>query len=130
MKLPHLDQLVPLDRGDAGVLAKALAVLVRDVTHATKPVSYMQAITLPALAALTKKLATVHHREQERPVVPNKRPKPRNFRVSYDQMAVLMHSRAPLHYCGLDDIEQLQLQVVLGKFHQKSLNLSTWIKFS
>jgi hypothetical protein len=121
MKLPHLDQRVPLDRGDAGILAKALAVLVRDVTHA---------ICLPLMAALTKKLATVDAREQLQPLKPGKRPKPRNFRIPYDQLAVLMHHRSPLFYCGLDQVEMLQLQVVLGKFQQKALNIDNYIRFT
>jgi hypothetical protein len=130
MKLPHLDQLVPLDRGDAGVVAKALSVLVQDVTHATRPVTALEAIMLPALAALATRLVRVHQREQATPVRPGKRPKPRNFRLSYDQLAVLLHHRQSLFYCGLQEIEQLQLQVVIGKIQQKSLNLAHWIKFN
>ena len=130
MKLPHLDQLVPLERGEAGLLAKALAVLVRDVTQATRPVHVMDAITLPALATVATRLTRLHQREQLVPVRPGKRPKPRAFRVSYDQLAVLLHCRVALFYTGLEGYEQLQLQVVLGKFQQQSLNLTHFIRFT
>lgn len=130
MKLPHLDQLVPLERGEAGVLAEALAVLVRDVTQTAKPVNAMEAITLPAVAALATKLARLHQRELNAPVRPGRRPRPRHFRVSYDQLAVLLHYRGVLHYCGLGEVELLQLQAALGRFQQQSLNLEHLIRFS
>ena len=130
MKLPHLDQLVPLERGDAGVLAKALAVLVRDVTQAKRPVSKLEALLLTPLAGLTKKLVQIHQREQLAPPKPGRKAKPRNLRVTYDQMAVLMHYRHTLYFCGLEEWEYLQVQVVVGKFQQKSLNLAHFIKFS
>lgn len=130
MKLPHLDQLVLLERGEAGLLAKALAVLVRDVTQATRPVSMTTAIALPALATLATTLGRRHLREQLAPVRPGRRPKPRTFRISYDQLAVLLHYRVPMCYCGLNDTEQLQLRSVVGKFQQKALNLEHVIRFA
>ncbi|WP_310396017.1 hypothetical protein [Hymenobacter sp.] len=129
MKLPHLDQVVDLERGEAGLLAKALGVLVRDVTHAEQAVPYLEAIALPALATLATKLARLHQRELAAPPRPGQRPKPRRFRLSYDQLAVLLYYRLTLPYCELSRIEQLQLRVVVGKFHQQSLNLAQFFKF-
>lgn len=134
MKLPHLDQLVPLERGEAGLLARAVSVLVRDVTHAERPVPLVDAITLTPLAALGKNLARLHELEQRPPRTrPGRCPRllqsrPRLLRVPYDQLAVLMLHRLALPHCDLSTQEKLQLQVVLGKFQQKSLNLQHWIK--
>ncbi|WP_310391468.1 hypothetical protein [Hymenobacter sp.] len=129
MRLAHLDQFIELERGEAGLLAKALDVLVRDVTHAEQAVPYLEAITLPALATLATKLTRLHQRELAAPLRPGKRPKPRRFRVSYDQLAVLLYYRLSLPHCELSRIEQLQLRVVMGKFHQQSLNLAQFFKF-
>ncbi|HEX8659651.1 MAG TPA: hypothetical protein VF690_19065 [Hymenobacter sp.] len=130
MKLPHLDQLVPLERDDAGLLASALGVLVNDALLSPRPLPLFDAITLPALATMATKFAALHRREQANPPRPGKHPKPRQFRVSYDQMAVLMHYRQVFDYCGLGDYKQSRLRVVMGRFQQKSLNISDRIKFS
>ncbi|WP_201979307.1 hypothetical protein [Hymenobacter rubidus] len=123
MRLPALDQRVLLERGEAGVLAAALGVLVRDVTHATRPVPLLEAIALPALSTLATRLGRLHQRERAAPPRPGQRPRPRAFRVSYDQLAVLLHYRLCLPYCGLGALGQQQVQVVVGKFQQQALNL-------
>jgi hypothetical protein len=130
MKLPHLDQLVLLERGEAGLLARPLAVLVRDATQGRRPITAMQALTLTPLATLARRLLRVHQQEQLRPPKPGRRPAPRQVRVSYDQLVALLQDRASLYYCGLSALENQQMQVVVGKFHQKSLNLTRWIAIS
>ena len=130
MKLPHLDQLVPLERGEAGLLAKALTALVRELTYAQEPVPLVQMLTFTPLAALARKLHQLHLREQVTPVRPTRRPpKPRQLRVSYDQLVALMVHRARLCADGLSEEENLQVRVLVGKFQQKTLNLSQWIRF-
>ena len=126
MKLPHLDQLVPLERGEAGLLARAVAVLVRDVTQAQRPVPLVEMLTFAPLATLTKKLLHRHQREQ---LTPGSSAKLRPLRVSYDQLVALLLNHGALYHCDLSEEENLQLRGILGKFQQKSLNLSTWIKF-
>lgn len=127
MRLPHLDQLVPLARGEAGLLAQALAVLVRDVTHATRPVPAVELLTVGPLAALGRALLQRQLREQIDPVLGLGRP--RLLRVRYDQLAALRLHHAALFHCGLTEQENLQLVGVVGKFQQKALNLSHWVSF-
>ena len=132
MKLPHLDQLVPLERGEAGVLARAVAVLVRDVTHAETPVSGLQLLTLAPLASLARRLHQLHQREQLRPLRPlrpGRRPRPHQLRVSGYQLVALLHCRAALAYCGLSEEDSLLLPGIVGKFQQKSLNLTAYLHF-
>lgn len=129
MKLPHLDQIVLLERGEAGLLARAVAVLVRDVTRAKQPVSSAKMLAFAPLATLAKRLYQLHQREQLAPVRPGRRLKPQRLRVPYDQLLALLHHRWELSYCGLSAEETLLLPGIVGKFQQQSLNLSTWIKF-
>lgn len=127
MKLPHLDQIVLLERGEAGLLARAVAVLVQDVTQARRPVPYVEMLTFVPFCNLGKKLLQLHRREQLTPAKPFS--KPRQLRVTYDQLVALHHRSFALTYCNLSEGERLQLRAILGKFQQKSLNLSRWIRF-
>lgn len=129
MKLSHLDQTVLLERGEAGLLARAVAVLVQDVTQAKRPVPYLEMLTFAPFCNLGKKLLQHHRREQLTPARPKRFPKPKALRVPYDQLVALHLHRFALNYCNLSEAENLQLQVVLGKFQQQSLNLSQWIRF-
>ena len=136
MKLPHLDQLVPLERGEAGLLARAVQVLVDDVYKAERPVPALEVLLTLPLVPLLRNLVHRHQREQLRPPKPPKpgkrpkRPKPQNFRVRYDQLAALHVQRLALFHGGaLSAEENLQLQGVVGKFHRASLNLDQRIKF-
>jgi len=129
MRLPHLDQYVPLERGEAGLLARALALLVQDVTQATRPVPSLEMLTLAPFCNLGKELLKIHHREQLTPARPKRLLKPKQLRVPYDQLVALHHHRYALRYCTLSPEENLQLQVLLGKFQQKALNLGQWIRF-
>lgn len=128
MKLPHLDQLVPLERGEAGLLAGALAVLVQDATR-RPPMTGPQALKLAPLASLGRRLVQRHQQEQLRPLRRGQRPAARPVRVRFDELVALLDSRAALYYTGLTATEQLQLRVVLDRFHQKSLNLEQFIRF-
>lgn len=130
MKLPHLDQVVLLERGEAGLLARAVAVLVQDVTQAKRPVPYLEMLTFAPFCNLSKKLLQFHRREQLTPARPKHFPKPRHLRVSYNQLAALHHHRFALQYCNLSGAETLWLQAILGKFHQQMLNLSTRVRFT
>jgi hypothetical protein len=127
MRLPHLDQYVPLERGEAGLLARALALLVQNVTTAQRPVPYVEMLTFAPFCNLGKELLKIHRREQLTPAKPF--PKPKQLRVPYDQLAALHHHHFALHCCNLSPEENLLLQGILGKFHQKSLNLSQRIRF-
>lgn len=129
MKLPHLDQIVFLERGEAGLLARAVALLVQDVLAAKRPVPYLEMLTFAPLCQLGKKLLQHHRREQLTPARPRRFPKPRALRMPYDQLVALHHNRFALHYCNLSEQENLLLQAILGKFQQQSLNLGQWIRF-
>ncbi|MGI4866143.1 MAG: hypothetical protein ACRYFZ_19620 [Janthinobacterium lividum] len=128
--LPHLDRLVPLERGEAGLLARALAVLVRDVTHAAQPVPLVELLACGPLADLTRQLLQRHQREQLTPTRPGRRPRPWQLRVRYDQLAALLHSRYALGYCGLSAEENLLLRGIVGRFQQKALNGPQWLRSS
>lgn len=129
MRLPHLDQVVLLERGEAGLLARAVAVLVQDVTQAKRPVPYLEMLTFAPFCHLGKKLLQQHRREQLTPARPRRFPKPKQLRVTYDQLVALHLHRFALNYCDFSPEENLQLQAILGKFQQQSLNLSRWIRF-
>jgi len=62
-------------------------------------------------------------------VRPKRFPKPKALRVTYDQLVALHLNRFALNYCKLSEQENLQLQAILGKFQQQSLNLTRWIRF-
>lgn len=129
MKLPHLDQIVLLERGEAGLLARAVAVLVQDVTQAKRPVPYLEMLTFAPFCNLGKKLLQYHRREQLTPARPKRFPKPQQLRVPYDQLVALHLRRFSLNYCNLSEEENLRLQAILGKFQQQSLNLGRWVRF-
>lgn len=117
---------MPLERGEAGLLARAVAVLVRDVTHSQTPVPLVELLTFGPLARLATALLRRHQREL---LTPGPAPKPRPFRVPCDQLAALLHNHLALHYCGLSKEEDLLLTGIVGKFQQKALNLSQWASF-
>jgi hypothetical protein len=136
MKLPHLDQLIPLERGEAGLLAQALATLLKDAW----PIVYQKrdpgprlspglALQLTPLVKLGKRLVARHHQEQARPPKPGKRPPARVLRVHYDELVAVMQNRTSLYYINLAEVEKLQLQRALGEFQRHSLNLECYIKF-
>jgi len=129
MNLPLLDQLVPLERGEAGLLARAVQVLLDDTTQPTTPVQPVELLLLAPLAKLATKLHRRHAAEQARSLRPGQRSKPWQYRASCYQLCALHLTRYALLHCGLSSEENLLLVNVLGKFQQKSLNLTHWIKF-
>ena len=137
MKLPHLDQLIPLARGEAGLLAQALAVLVQGALevvlseHAPRErerLTPAQALELAPLASLGKRLVARHRQEQRRPLKPGKRPAARPLRVAYNELLAVLANRPGLYYTGLAEVEKIQLQRVLGEFQRYSLNLECYIR--
>ena len=131
MTFAHLDQSVRLGPGEPWLLLQAVSVLVADVTHATAPVPPVQLLTTLPLASLMRKLINLHQKEYHAPPrLPGRPPKLRHLRVTIDQLAALHHNRAALYCCVGSPAEKLLLQGIIGKFQQKSLNLSQFIKFS
>jgi len=137
MKLPHLDQFIPLERGEAGLLAQALAVLVEDALrvvlseHAPRERERLtpeQLLKLTPLASLGKRLVARHRQEQGRPLKPGKRPAARPVRVAYNELLAVLESRSSLYYTSLAEVEKIQLQRVLGEFQRYSLNLECYIR--
>lgn len=127
MRLPHLDQLIPLERGEAGLLARALAVLVEDALL-RPPMSSDDALLLTPLARLGKRLLARHQQEQLRPPKPGTKTKARTLRVAYDELTAVAKTRQSLYYTTLAEEEKLQLQRVLGEFQRISLNLQCYIR--
>jgi len=129
MNLPLLDQLVPLERGEAGLLARAVQVLLEDTTQSTTPVQPIELLLVAPLAKLATKLHRRHAAEQAKPLRPGQRSKPWQCRASGYQLCALHLTRHALQHCGLRSEENIALVGILGKFQQKSLNLTNWINF-
>jgi hypothetical protein len=128
MKLPHLDQLIPLERGEAGLLSAALAVLVADAIE-RPPMAPSDALLLTPLGALGRRLVARRNQELQRPPRPGKKSVARPLRVHYDELAAVHQVRYALYYTGLAETEKLQLQRVLGEFQRHSLGLECYIRF-
>lgn len=136
MKLSHLDQLIALERGEAGLLAQALSVLLADV-HAIvyqqrepgRRLSPALALQLTPLTSLGKRLVARHNQEQARPLKPGRRSPAKLLRVRYDELVAVLQSRPSLCYTTLAEAEKLQLQRALGEFQRHSLNLECYISF-
>ena len=138
MRLPHLDQLIPLARGEAGLLAQALAGLLADAERqlcaigyqAGPPLTRQQVLTQQPLASLGRRLLARHRQEQLRlPRSGAGRAPARLLRVRYDELVAVLASRAALGHVNLGLTENLQLQRVLGEFQRASLNLTGYIRF-
>lgn len=130
LEFPGLDQRVLLDRGEAGRLAEAVAAHVLALKAGPRPMLATSVLTCLPLVGLARQLQALHHREQANPPRPGCTPKPRTFRINYKQLAALLHHRTEIGCWVGSPLEQLQLQTTIGKFHQKSLNLSQYLTFS
>ena len=128
LAFPGLDQHVLLDRGEAGRLAQAVAAHVLAV-KATRPVLATSVLTCLPLVGLARQLQALHQRELARPPRPGIPSKPRTFRVSYDRLATLLLHRAEIDCWVGSRLEKMQVQATIGKFQQKSLNLSHHLTF-
>ncbi|WP_210516410.1 hypothetical protein [Hymenobacter terricola] len=126
MKLPHLDQIIELQRGEAGQLWWAVADCGRRNTvrlcSRNASLRVESAGIVPALAALervARRLKRVDERELSHVGVP--RQKPVKFRLHVDELVAIMLYVVPTTWSG---------HVPLGKVQQKSLNLDHLIHFN
>ena len=127
MKLPHLDQTIELDRGEAGQLWGAVADcgrrnLARLLLKPSEGMRVEAAGLVPALGALervAKRLKTIDERELRHVGVPSRKPK--KFRLKVDELVAIMlyvYPRASWLAPG-----------PLGKVQQVSLNLERYVQF-
>lgn len=138
MELPHLTQLVLLDRGQAVYVYLALyqvreELLQRDLDR--RLWTPTEALSLAPLTALLKRLLVLTARDEKplparkpakrparRPARPRP-PKPHKLKVKYDQMVVVRFYYARLLATLTDEDQQLVLAGALARFHQPSLNI-------
>jgi len=66
-----------LERGEAGLLARAVAVLVQDVTQATRPVPYLEMLTFAPFCQLGKNCSSTTAASNSRPCGLSASPSPR-----------------------------------------------------
>jgi hypothetical protein len=124
MNLSHLDQIIELDRGEAGQLWWAVADcgrrnLVRlHMRPGTQVESAGVVVALPTLERVARRLKRIDDRERSHVGLPRR--KPVKFRLKVDELVAIMLHVWPHAYSG---------HVVLGKVQQKSLNLEQYIHF-
>jgi hypothetical protein len=123
MRIPFLDQMVELERGEAHELQHVVGnvcLQVMQVLQADYPAPMPAGLLLafPVLRRLVTRLGRVAQQELFR--VGRPRQQPVRFRLSYEELVALMLHVQPSATSGL---------VVLGKVHQQSLNLEQWIRF-
>jgi hypothetical protein len=120
MRLPQLDQVIELERGEAGQLLWHLTQLARKVAFVLSEdghghVEPQVLIALPAMNRVAKRLQRIDESDQVRDGKPAK---PRRFRLAFDELLAI---RLYVPVTGAD--------AVLGKVQQKSLNLDTYVSF-
>jgi len=123
MKLPFLDQIVALERGEAHELQHVVGNVCLDIManlQAERPAPMPPALMLafPVLRRLVTRLGRIA--QQEFFHVGQPRRKPHRFRLSYEETVALMLYVQP---------QATSAYVVLGKVHQVSLNLEQFIGF-
>ncbi|MBJ6109456.1 hypothetical protein JAO73_10555 [Hymenobacter sp. BT523] len=116
MRLPHLDQVVELHRGEARALAAA--VLEAGQRHAAPPPAALVLAWAP-LERLRRRLCRVALAEETHVGLPPRRP--RRFRLPHDELIALMLYVVPVATTA---------RVPLGKVQQKSLNLAHLMRFT
>jgi hypothetical protein len=117
MRLPHLDQLIDLHRGEAAQLLGAIAAVA---PVRSRPVAAPLLLALPVLGRLGKRLQALDQRER-RVVGPPPR-RPRRFRLRHDEVIALMLYVFPA--------PGIVARVPLGRVQQVSLSLARWIDFA
>ena len=121
--LAHLDQVIELERGEAGQLWEAVADCGRRhllrVLDGRRPESAGIVVALPVLERVAQRLKRIDERERAHVGRPRRRPV--KFRLGVDELVGLMLYVFP-HACSG--------RVVLGKVQQKALNLAPGIRFS
>jgi hypothetical protein len=121
MSLPHLDQLIELEHGQARQLFWQIGDLLNRVALRSQrptpvPVDGNLFLALPVLQRVGKRLYRLARREADAIGPPRKRPW--RFRLKAEEVvAILLH----VHPVATG------AWVELGKVQQKSLNLSRWI---
>ncbi|UOQ99885.1 hypothetical protein MUN81_10380 [Hymenobacter sp. 5317J-9] len=125
MRLPHLDQTIDLERGDAGQLWWAVADCGRrNAARLLSPqgTAVEAAGIVPALGCLervAKRLKRLDERERTRVGLPRR--KPVKFRLQVDELVAIMLYVYPR--------ASFLAPAPLGKVQQKSLNLEPYIRF-
>lgn len=117
-------QTIELARGDAGQFYLAVARVWTDAQQAPLqvvpvPLEPELLLALPLLKRLGKRLYAAYQRETL--VVGKPSPKPKAFRLSVEEVVVVLRHVLPAAPIGAAP--------VLGKVHQKSLNLTQYVKF-
>lgn len=124
MSVLVLPQVIELERGEAGQFYWAVARVWVEASQAPLqyepiPLDVNLLIALPVLKRLGKRLYNLSQNETTH--VGKPRRKPRAFRLSCEEVAVVVQHVLP--------VAPLQARAVLGKVQQKSLNLSRYVKF-
>ena len=132
MKLPHLTQLVLLDRHMPRVVHHYLgmeqrALLKRDPTQGQR-LSTVDALALAPIQRLLQRLATLQLRD-EWPAP--KKPRPHRLKVDYAEMtAVRFYYARMLASAACHPDSHCLLATALGRFHQPSLNLESHVRLA
>lgn len=140
MSYAHLRQIVLLDRGMACQLHQPLENIQRELLgrdpHIGQRWTPEEALSLKPLAKLLKRLHTLSLRD----LAPLRRPmpycrqkvrppRPHSLKVEYDEMTTVRLYYARLLASASYDPEAYDfLATVLGRFHQRSLNLESHIR--
>ncbi|WP_210521595.1 hypothetical protein [Hymenobacter terricola] len=125
MNLSHLDQIIELERGEAGLLWWAVADCGRRnlVRLHMRPGRQVESagvvVALPVLERVAKRLKRIDNRELRHVGIPRR--KPVKFRLKMDELVAIMLYVWPHAWSG---------HVPLGKVQQKSLNLEQFIDFT
>jgi hypothetical protein len=124
MKIPFLDQIVALERGEAHELQHVVGNVCLEVMSTLQsdypvPMPAGLLLAFPVLRRLVTRLGKVAQQELFR--VGRPRQPPVRFRLSYEEVVALMLHVQPRATSGF---------VVLGKVHQKSLNLEAFVRLT
>jgi predicted metalloprotease len=126
MSLPHLDQIIELERGEPGQLWTAVAecgqrntlrLLMRPGTG-FRVDSAGVVVALATLNKVAKRLKKLDEKELSHVGIPSSKPK--KFRLKVEEVVAIMLYVWPHATSG---------HYVLNKVHQKSLNLEPYIRF-
>lgn len=121
MKLPHFDQVLELQRGEARQLLEHLTEYGQRVAFVLSPHGHgaLRPHELLALSALNRVTGRVRRLAlSEAAHVGKVSGRPRRFRLAYDELIAL---RLCVPVTGRD--------AVLGKVQQKALNLAPYVNF-
>lgn len=132
MKLPHLSQLVLLDRHMAGVVHAYLqgeqrSLLRRDPAQGQR-LSTIEALALAPLERLLRRLGRLQERDQ---LPAPRKARPHKLRVDYAEMvSVRYFYPRMLASAAAQPANHLVLATALGRFHQPSLSLESHIRLA